>query len=82
MEALGFPLQQENFLRTLTDDVVKTSEIEGEFLDDSLVRSSIARHLRIDAGDSNGIDRNVEGVVEMTLDATQNYDLPLSKERL
>lgn len=82
MEALGFPIQQENFLKTLTDDVVKTSEIEGEFLDDSLVRSSIARHLRIDEGDSKGIDRNVEGVVEMTLDATQNYEFPLTKERL
>lgn len=82
MEALGFSLQQESILKTLTDDVVKSSEIEGEILDDSLVRSSIARHLRIDVGDSNGLDRNVEGVVEMTLDATQKYDRVLSKERL
>lgn len=82
MEALGFSLQQENILKTLTDDVVKSSEIEGEILDDSAVRSSIARHLRIDIGDSNSMDRNVEGVVEMILDATQKFDLPLSKERL
>lgn len=82
MEAFGFSFQQESFLKVLTDDIVKSTEIEGEFLDDSLVRSSIARHLRIDIGDSGGIDRNVEGIVEMTLDATQNYDFPLSKECL
>ena len=82
MEALGFPLQQEAVLQTLTEDVVKTSDIEGEKLDAGQVRSSIARRLGMDAGGVKTADRNVEGVVEMMLDATRHYDQPLTTERL
>ena len=82
METLGFPLRTEAVLRTLTLDVVKSSEIEGALLDKAEVRSSIARRLGVDIGDTVPASRNVEGVVEMMLDATQNYDKPLIKERL
>jgi Fic family protein len=82
MEALGFQLQQEAFLQTLTEDVVKSSDIEGEKLDASQVRSSIARRLGMDVGGLEAPDRHVEGVVEMMLDATRRYDQPLSDERL
>jgi Fic family protein len=82
MEGLGFPLQQEAVLQTLTEDVVKSSEIEGERLDQSQVRSSIARRLGMDVGGVDVVDRQVEGVVEMMLDATRNYDRPLTVERL
>jgi Fic family protein len=82
MEGLGFPLQKEAELRTLTLDVLKSSEIEGERLDPEQVRSSIARRLGIDAGGAVPADRDVEGVVEMMLDATQNFAQPLSAERL
>src|SRR5258708_40263930 len=74
MEALGFNLQREAVLQTLTTDVVKSSEIEGEKLDAEEVRSSIARRLGIDIGALKAADRNVEGVVEMTLDATRGYN--------
>lgn len=82
MKALGFDLQQEAVLQTLTTDVLKSSEIEGEKLDAEQVRSSIARRLGMDIGALKPADRNVEGVVEMMLDATRNYDLPLTAERL
>jgi Fic family protein len=82
METLGFHLREEAVLRTLTEDVVKSSEIEGEKLDREAVRSSIARRLGMDVGGLKTADRNVEGVVEMTLDATRHYDRPLTKERL
>ena len=82
MEALGFPLQSEALLQTLTEDVLKSSEIEGEALDKEQVRSSIARRLGLDIGALAPVDRDVEGVVEMMLDATQSYDKPLTKERL
>lgn len=82
METLGFPLQQEAVLQTLTEDVVKSSDIEGEKLDVSQVRSSIARRLGIDLGGVEPADRQVEGVVEMMLDATRNYILPLTADRL
>ncbi len=81
MEALGFPLQKEAELRTLTLDVLKSSEIEGERLDADQVRSSIARRLGLDTGGPVA-SRDVEGVVEMMLDATQRFSLPLSAERL
>jgi Fic family protein len=81
MESIGFHWQDEALLQTLTQDVVKSSEIEGEILDQSLVRSSVARHLGMDVG-ADPIDRNIEGVVEMVLDATQRYDQPLTRERL
>jgi Fic family protein len=82
MESLGFSLQREAELETLTLDVVKSSEIEGENLDSAQVRSSIARRLGIDIVGAIPADRDVEGVVEMMLDATQNFDQPLSNERL
>lgn len=82
MEALGFKLRQEAVLTTLTEDVLKSSEIEGEHLDAEQVRSSIARHLGMDVGGLKPVDRNVEGVVEMMLDATRHYEQPLTVERL
>ncbi|MDX2145213.1 MAG: Fic family protein [Rhodospirillaceae bacterium] len=82
MEALGFGLRNEASLRSLTEDVLKSSEIEGEILDKDQVRSSIARHLGMDAGALASADRHVEGVVEMTLDATQNFDERLTDDRL
>jgi len=82
MEGLGFSLRSEALLNTLTLDVLKTSEIEGAVLDAAQVRSSIARRLGVDIGALVPADRHVEGVVEMLLDATQNYDQPLTKERL
>ncbi len=82
MESIGFRLKEEVVLQTLTQDIVKSSEIEGEILDQSLVRSSIARRLGIDAAAVNHIDRNVDGIVEMMLDATQRFDHPVTIERL
>lgn len=82
MEALGFKLRAEATLETLTVDVIKSSEIEGEILDRNQVRSSIARRLGMDIGALTPADRNVEGVVEMMLDATQKFAEPLTGERL
>lgn len=82
MQALGFRLREEATLTTLTEDVLKTSEIEGEKLDPVQVRSSIARRLGIDAAGLVPADRNVEGVVEMMLDATQNFARRLTRKRL
>ena len=82
MEALGFQHRAEAVLETLTEDVLKSSEIEGELLDKEQVRSSIARRLGMDIGALARADRNVEGVVEMMLDATQRYRIPLTQERL
>ncbi len=82
MEGLGFDLRGEAHLRTLTEDVIKTSEIEGEELAHDQVRSSIARRLGMDIGGLVRADRTVDGVVEMMLDATGNYDEPLTLERL
>jgi Fic family protein len=82
MEALGFNLRQEAVLQTLTEDVLKSSEIEGEKLNAEQVRSSIALRLGMDIGALKPADRNVEGVVEMMLDATRQYDQALTSERL
>jgi Fic family protein len=82
MEALGFKLRQEAVLQTLSTDILKSSEIEGEILDKAQVRSSVARHLGMDIGALKPADRHVEGIVEMTLDATRHYDQPLNEERL
>lgn len=82
MNALGFSIKEEATLATLTLDVVKSSEIEGEQLNYEQVRSSIARRLGIETGGLVPADRNVEGVVELMLDATQNYLKPLTEERL
>lgn len=82
MESLGFQLREESVLCTLTEEVVKSSEIEGELLDRDQVRSSIARRLEMDVAGMVPADRNVDGVVEMMLDATQNYAEPLTDKRL
>ncbi len=82
MGALGFSIKEETILSTLTLDVLKSSEIEGEFLNYEQVRSSIARKLGIEYAGIVHIDRNVEGVVEMMLDATQRYNKPLDQERI
>ena len=82
MESLGFKLREEAVLQTLTQDVLKTSEIEGEALDATQVRSSLARRLGIDIGALPPTDRNVDGIVEVMLDATRNYSAPLTAERL
>ncbi|MBI4892599.1 MAG: Fic family protein [Acidobacteria bacterium] len=82
MEGLGFPLQREAALETLTADVLKSSEIEGEQLDTEEVRSSLARRLGMDTGALKRADRRVEGVVEMMVDATRNYAAPLTVQRL
>jgi Fic family protein len=82
MQELGFPLREEAVLQTLTEDVLKSSEIEGEILDKDHVRSSIARRLGMEAAALPSADRNVEGVVEMMLDATQKYKEQLTQDRL
>ncbi len=82
MDSLGFGLRNEAVLYTLTEDVLKSSEIEGEILDKEQVRSSIARRLGMDIGALTAADRHVEGVVEMMLDATQKFDAPLTEKRL
>ena len=82
MEAVGFDLQQEASLLALTDDVVNSSAIEGENLNTDEVRSSIARRLGLDLAGLPKPGREVEGIVEMTLDATRNHRTPLTAERL
>ena len=82
MDALGFGIKEEATLQTITSDVLKSSEIEGELLDAAQVRSSIARRLGMDVAGMIPADRNVEGVVEMMLDATQKFNEPLTDERL
>ena len=82
MQHLGFDLQNNANLETLTADVLKSSEIEGEHLNQAQVRSSLAQRLGIEISGLVPADRNVDGVVDMLLDATQNYRQPLSEERL
>ena len=82
MSVLGFSIKEETILSTLTLDVLKSSEIEGEFLNYEQVRSSIAKRLGMDYASIVHADRNVEGVVEMMLDATQKYDMTLDHERI
>lgn len=82
MESLGFNLRQEANLQTLTQDVLTTSAIEGQVLDQDAVRSSLAQRLGIDIAALKPSDREVDGVVEMLLDATQNFNEPLTQERL
>lgn len=82
MASLGFSLRAEASLETLTADVVTSSAIEGERLDEAQVRSSIARKLGMDVAGLSATDRHVEGVVEMMLDATQRFAAPLDGERL
>ncbi len=82
MEGLGFALRNEAQLETLTLDVLKSSEIEGENLNPDHVRSSVARRLGLETAGMVAAERDVEGVVEMMLDATQNFGQPLTDERL
>ncbi len=82
MESLGFDLRNEATLETLTLDVLKSTEIEGEYLNPDQVRSSIAKKLGLEIAGSVESDRNVDGIVEMMLDATQNCFKPLTAERL
>lgn len=79
---IGMTLRDQARLGALTEDVVKTSEIEGEYLNVESVRSSIARRLGVDIGALAPVDRHIEGVVEMVLDATANCNRPISRERL
>ena len=82
LEGLGFRLREEATLETLTQDVMKSSEIEGEKLPADQVRSSIARRLGIEIAGEVTVNRNVEGIVEMMLDATQKYKEALTDDRL
>jgi Fic family protein len=82
MEGMGFELREEAVLETITEDVVRTSEIEGELLNPLEVRSSVARRLGMDISGLPNASRDVEGVVEMMMDATQNYKEVLTKDRL
>ena len=82
MEALGFDLQNEAFLETLTADILKSNEIEGVVLNKEEVRSSIARRLGINVGGLPPINRNIEGIVDMMFDATISFEKPMTKERL
>ena len=82
MEGLGFELKREASLSTLTNDVVKSSAIEGEILNPEEVRSSIARRLGIEIAGLVSASRDVEGIVEIMLDATQQFSQPLTRDRL
>ena len=82
MNSLGFFAKEEATLTALTLDVVKSSEIEGELLNYNEVRSSIARRLGINTAGLVSSSRHIEGIVEMMLDATQRFSLPLTEERL
>ncbi len=82
LDVLGFDIQQTTTLESITQDVVRSSEIEGERLNMDSVRSSIARHLGVEKTDSVASDHYTEGVVQVELDAVQNCNEPLTKERL
>jgi Fic family protein len=82
MEALGFKFREEATLQTLTLDILKSSEIEGEILDREQIRSSIAQRLGMEKGGLVKADRHVDGIVELMMDATRNYQDQLTDERL
>lgn len=82
MNSLGFPLQDEAVLTSMALEVIKSSEIEGEILNLNQVRSSLAKRLGFDISTSVPVSRYIEGVVEMMLDATQHYAVPMTDERL
>jgi len=82
LENAGVTLRDEATLRTLTEEAITSSEIEGAILDREQVRSSLARRLGLESGGLKPADRHTEGVVDMILDATQNCDQPLTRERL
>ena len=81
MECLGFAEKEDKVLSTITADIIKSSEIEGLILNKEQVRSSVARRLGIERAGLVYADRNIDAVVEMMLDATQNYEKPLTEER-
>ena len=82
MQSFGFEIQNNANLYVLTENIVKSSEIEGEIIDRKSVHSSVAKRLGIDINNETPYQRDVEGVVEMMLDATQNYEKPMTKDRL
>lgn len=82
MESLGFELTEKATLETLISDVIDTSKIEGEFLNPEYVRSSIAKKLGIEGAEFVTVPRNIDGIVDVLLDATQNYSAPLTEDRL
>lgn len=82
MDALDFDLKAQASVETITEDVIKSSDIEGEVLNPQQVRSSVAVRLGVDIPGIIPSDRNVDGVVDLMLDATQNFDKPLNAERL
>ena len=82
MQGLGYQLRQEATLAALTEETVKSSAIEGEELNPESVRSSLARHMGLKTGGTRSADRNVEGIVEMMLDATHKYSSPLTEDRI
>ena len=82
IEALGFQLQEEAALQSITEETIQSSGIEGETLDREQVRSSVARHLGIEVAGMVDSGRIVDGVVEMALDATQRYAEPLTAARI
>ncbi len=82
MENLGFDFQLEASLNTITQDIIKSSAIEGEDLNRNEVRSSVARRLGINIGSSMPANRNIEGIVDIMLDAAQNFEKPLTQDRL
>ena len=82
MQPLGFDLRKQATIDALTSDVVKTSAIEGEILDSARVRSSITRHLGIDDAGVPSRNEHIEGIVHVTLELAQHFDVALTKERL
>jgi Fic family protein len=82
MESLGFDLRKEASLESMTMEVLKSSEIEGEILNVEQVRSSIARHLGLEIPGQVPSDRNVDGIVDVMMEATQNFEEPLTEDRL
>ncbi len=82
LEAIGFDGIQEHDIEALTEELVKSSAIEGERLDLETVRISVARRLGVDRGGITGTDHYVDGLVEMAVDAAQRYELPLTEERI
>ena len=82
MEAIGFSLRNEAVLETLTLDVIKSTEIEGEILNPDQVRSSVAKRLGLDIGALENSDRSIDGIVDLIMDATRNCNEPISADRL
>lgn len=82
MDVLGFEVKNNALLNVLTENILKSSEIEGEILNKEQVHSSVARKLGLDFNQNINVERNIEGVVDMMFDATQNFAQPLTKERL